>query len=230
MILIRADAGAAVLPDLPDPPPPPGAGPRWRPAGHVGLVRAVLAAAADRGWRLSNFKHHLAAGGADLAASWDAEAAWVEPPPGAAFSVGVVNSNARHFALRLYAGLRYSKEGFGLALAEVPLGRHTAGHDPEAEVREAVRGLNLRRLAAAVARLEKAVLSERRAAEVLVTAGRRRLLPWGRLGRAELCWRHGEKTAWRLLRCLARECARNPPLRQLPQLFALYKLLDPRAD
>jgi len=72
--------------------------------------------------------------------------------------------------------------------------------------------------------------------EILMEAGRNRLMPWSRIGAVDKEYRnptfaeHGRDTSWALLNAFTHTVKRNPPIEQMNQMNRFRALLPNARD
>jgi hypothetical protein len=199
---------------------PEGAGEYWAELPHHALLAGLRGALAARSLEagepvaaLNPDRRDMAAA-VPLAVSVEGMPAWV----------GLVNSNARRFALRAYLGVT-TGEGAGLPLLQLLRQRHSLGMGdvPEriaAKVRPGLAGMP-----AVVRRLKGRLLEAGERDRLLLRAAREGLITWTRLGRAAALFSAREQTCWELLACLALAGQIAPPLDQLPNNHGMRRIM-----
>lgn len=215
-------------------PPPKQFGKYWRPMPHHQLLASLKRLAAERGWELTNPNIHLNASATDMAATFDIG--------GKGFAalhsivgqtcLGIYNSNAQSRALTLYGGVK------DIPLARIHVGRHSEGVDLEHRLNDALKLFYFSH----AAQFPNVILRAKQtklggdgglptAYELLSDAGRRRLMPWSRIGRIASGYQTTNgKTVWDLLVLFAKVARMNPPLKQMRQVYGFFQLLKGESE
>lgn len=208
---------------------PPRAGGYWKGIRHWDLVNLFLDQLRARQWFFGRLRLAVSKDETNMAGSCDVFPFGLPEIAGADFSLGILNSNSQEFALRLMAGLRVKSSDTGVVLAEFQLGRSTIGNDMKESIDKALGEayLEARLFRPKVDQLQVERLSERQVVDLLIRVGRKGLLPWSRVGAADVLFRvAAEKTAWNLLVSFAEAAKMNPPIQQMDQLLKIYQMIS----
>lgn len=220
---------------------PGNAGRRWMPIQHGELVDTIKDEVLTRGWRVEQELFSLSQDASSMAgALLLSRVKGVEEVPGVSLALGFLNDNARRKALKLTVGGQVMCCLNGMCTGDILLTRlHDYTVDLAAEVDSA-----LDRYAAAAANIPAAVnamrereLAPGEASEILMEAGRRRLVGWSAIGRVDVEYRrptfaeHGKGTSWALLNAFTYAARKNiHPTRQMETYTAFRAMLPGGAE
>ena len=192
-----------------EPVTPEGAGRRWQPIPHGELVDTIKDEVLTRGWRVREELFSTARDGADMAGALLIEGVRGVPEvPGLTLALGFIHSNARRKALQLTVGASVACCTNGICTGTILLNRvHDRTVDLPTEVEAAVDRYvaGAKVIPAVVRELRERPITTAEASEVLMEAGRRRLVGWAAIGRVDREYRrptfaeHGRDTSWALL-------------------------------
>ena len=214
---------------------PAGAGSHWAGMQHGDLIDTLDDSIMMRaGWSLGDMKFSLSADQFDMAATCTVNIDDCPAPDGQSLSIGLLTSNARRRALTMVVGTEVAVCTNGMCTGEIVLQqKHVKGadlfdtfdqaltkyHDKAKEIKTIVAGLQEREL----------VGSE--PDQILMEAGRRKLLSWGRIGHVDAEYRsprhteHGTGTAWCMLNAFTEIVKAANPLRQMAHIDTFRTLL-----
>jgi len=205
---------------------PKNAGSRWQAIQHAELVTEIKQEVERRGWRVKDQKFSIARDGADMAGAL--QLTHVKDVPavrGATLSLGFLNSNARRKALRITVGLEITCCTNGMCTGDILLNRvHDHTVDLPIEIQRALDRYTIaaQHLPSTVSKLRERRLTRAEASEVLMSAGRARLVGWTAIGRVDREYRkptfkqHGKDTSWALLNAFTYAARKNiAPTRQM---------------
>lgn len=191
---------------------PATAGSRWVGIQHGDLADAIRDEVAVRGWEVTEEAYAVGGkDGADLAGAlgikikgWDGGSAF----EGMGMSLGFLHSNARRRALRLTVGARIACCNNGMCTGEVIMRRqHDRSVNLIDDIEQAVDLFeqHAKALPNAITNMRETEVTPEQASEVLMAAGRNKLVGWATIGRVDEEYRnptyaeHGKDTAWALL-------------------------------
>jgi hypothetical protein len=205
---------------------PEGAGAYWAGTSHHEVLTTTEDIVNAQGFWLKDQVAALSINGLEMAAAWQTD---VITSAGRAW-LGVTNANTGHSACRLWCGLVMPG-----GEAVVPwchhVGRHTTGVDMTDRLAEGVKvWYHWARTLGKV--VENAACKYvNRPEAVLVSAARRKFMPWSRLKYVDKLFSQPRDpkatpkgTVLALLLAFGFVVRRNPPLLQLPQLHGFYQL------
>jgi hypothetical protein len=220
-----------------EPVTPENAGRRWKPVQHGELVDTIKDEIALRGWVVEE----------ELFATAHEEATMVgafllgnvqdvpDVPMGMQLALGFVNDNDRRKALRLTVGASVLCCANGLCTGSIVLNRvHDHTVDLIDEIEDAIGryAIEAAGVTNVVRGLRERELSPAEASEVLMQAGRARLVGWTAIGRVDAEYRHptfvehGLNNSWALLNAFTYTARRNiTPTCQMEAYDAFRKLL-----
>ena len=215
---------------------PPGAGSRWCPIPHAELAETVRAGVLARGWGIEKEVYATGRGDADFAGALLLHGVpGVVATPGTMLSLGMVSSNARRHALKLTVGASVLVCCNGLCTGAMLIRRL---HDHTVALSDDIgRALDaFPEQAAWVPRiidgLRDRYLSCYGASEILMEAGRQRLLGWTAIGQVDAVWRkpthaeYGKGTSWTLYSAFTEVAARHvAPVRQMATTLRFLEML-----
>lgn len=214
---------------------PPNAGRRWQPIPHGVLADTVADECLSRGWRILGEAYSTARDGADMAGAFTLRVPGVEVPAGMDLSIGFLNSNARRRGLRVVVGAQVRVCLNGMCSGEVLLSRV---HDRTCNlVEEVATALDHYTTTAATLTLDVRSLREceiapATASEILLEAGRRKLIGWAAVGRVDAEYRdptfsdHGRDNSWALLNAFTYAARQNiNPVNQMTAYNEFRKML-----
>jgi hypothetical protein len=217
---------------------PESAGSAWKGLAHGELVDTILDDVALRGWTVTGSAWSLDRDGADLSGAFDLDThGEIEMPHGVDLGLGIMTSNARRRALRIYCGGRVAVCNNGLATGEEILRkRHTTRTDFTAEIEAAIDkfALSAKSLADTVARLKSTKLSQVGVNDLIEEAGARKLIAPSRLWNVSREYyrpshaEHGvgsNRSAWTLVNAFTEVSKKTPPSRQMPSIHGFTELV-----
>jgi hypothetical protein len=201
---------------------PRGAGSYWREVNYRDLVNEVLAVAGDLYYQASDLTIATSSDQGEMVASVVLTHPDLVTEVGD-LSVAISTSNNRRRATTFHHGVIVGDVGVPLGL--YPLrARHTARVVVQRDVFQIVRDL-MKRLPGIVKYYKNNVLTMRHRSlpegqvqQLLMDAGRSRIMPWSRIGVIDRLVGAGAVSAWALLLAFAKVAKTNPPLRQLWQI------------
>ena len=207
--------------------PPPHAGHQWEGVAHCDLLNRLTAEFKSRGMLPCEYRTDLSRDGADLTAGFVTPVfpGWQK---GLLGGCSLVSSNARRVALHFYAGVVEEATGTPLVTAQIPGWRYVKGADVEGGVKAAVDGWcqEVEKAADLWAGLKKSPVSPKEVAALLFTVGRKKILPWARIGRVDHAWqKNGVATRWGLVKAFWQVAAISPAQDQMGQCLMFTQLL-----
>ena len=210
----------------------------WKPINHGVLADTVLGEIARTGLRCASAKWAVNDSETDLFG-----AVVFEPrralglPKGTALALALRHSNAGRYALTFGFGAQVFVCSNGMLAAQHTVSRkHTTNVRLEEPIREGLARLleDTQRISDFVAELRATRVPPRLADRVLVEAGRRKLLPWSKLGKVEALWRDNPqrafraRNAWSLYNCFTEVAKDRGAAGQLGTLEGLSGLFEGR--
>ena len=219
---------------------PPRAGSRWRPVAHADLVDVLLDECTLRGWGVLDQKYAVARQGAEMAGALGVQikgtdGASLDLPDGITMGLGFANSNSRRACLRLTMGATVACCTNGMVTGNILLKKkHEGSFDLVDTVADALDqyALSARAVPASIAALRSTTISPAQAADVLMEAGRRKLVGWSAIGRVDAEYNrptfaeHGKGTSWALLQAFTFAARDNiSPVRQMDTYRKFMELL-----
>lgn len=214
---------------------PPKAGSVWKGIQHGEFADLIVETANGMGWEISDMQFSLSNDEADMVAAFELDKLPdLETPAGLKFAMGVVTSNARRVATRLFAGARVAICSNGLATGEVVMEKkHAKGLDLASELKESFSeyARTVARTGWVVQQMKERKLTSQEVEHIIMEAGRRKLMPWARLGFVDHEYRVprfdeiGTGTSWALMNAYTWVVKRHPPLRQMTAMNEFRKLL-----
>lgn len=206
---------------------PKEAGAYWQGIPHGILIDTLFDLIDQRWlWHVSALALEVNNDGLDLVASMNLEIPEHTPPDGMKFSIGLTTSNSRSRRLRIYSGVTIGT--VGIVLGELMLCRkHVIGFDLRRELDQTLDDFvsASRSVPRAIGRLTDRVLDREEYHSLLMTAGRRHLMPWSRLGRIDVLCGPGAHTSWEVLVAFATVVQMNPTIKQMNQVHHFKQLL-----
>lgn len=218
---------------------PAKAGNYWEGIQHGTLVSAFSDEIRSRGWKITDERFSLSKDKADLAGAFGLEIEGVDPPEGQTLSIGFMTSNAMRISTKVLVGTNVTVCHNGLATGEIVMQKkHTHGFNLFQEIEYSLDQYipKARKINHIVTGLQEAELSPTNADEILMEAGRNRLMPWSRIGAVDKEYRnptfaeHGTGTSWALLNAFTHTVKRNPPMQQMEQMNKFRELLPYRDE
>lgn len=147
--------------------------------------------------------------------------------------LGVVNSNNRKRRLQFYGGVEVRVCGNGIVLYNNPIvKKHTINTDLNDIVSTALDAwsVQINSIDSRIEDLKEQRLSNEESDRILLEAGRKKLMPWSRIGQVDKDYVGGckgwkERTAWTLVNAFSLNVKRNPPVDQMAQLMGFVSLM-----
>jgi len=218
---------------------PAKAGAYWQGIPHGALASALVDEIGTRGWVIKGQRFAVSKDKADLAGAFTLDIKGLDAPEGQELSLGFLTSNMMRRSLLLVVGTNVVVCNNGMATGEIVMQRkHTHGFQLFGEIEAALdqyvakaRGIN-----EVVEDLRNNKLRPAQADEILMEAGRNRLMPWSRIGAVDKEYRnptfaeHGRDTSWALLNAFTHTVKRNPPIEQMNQMNRFRALLPNARD
>lgn len=215
---------------------PENAGRRWRPIPHAELASTIRDECLTRGWRIKEERYATARDNADLAGAFLIEGVrGVTVPDGQTLSIGFLHSNARRRALKITVGSSVFVCNNGMCSGSFLL---TRVHDHTVNLIDEVGGAldnyvaAAGRLADGVRALRERPLTRAEASDILLQAGRKKLIGWAAVGRVDAEYRHptfadhGHDNSWALLNAFTYAARGNiSPVEQMSTYDEFRKLL-----
>lgn len=192
-----------------EPTVPADAGRRWRPIKHADLVDTLRDEIVTYGWKVLDEQYAMGEKGAEMVGAFLIDGVrGVAMPAGVRLALGFVNNNARRRALRLTVGASVLCCTNGVCSGSIILNRaHDHSFDLADEVEAAVDRYALAALEMGdmTERLRSYTLAPATASNILMRAGREKLVGWTTIGRVDKEYRnptfaeHGRDNSWALL-------------------------------
>ena len=212
---------------------PDAAGSRWKPIKHSDLIDCFIEKIIQKGWGIEKEFYTTTRNDADLTGAFVfVGTKEVKTPPGAKLSLGFTNSNSRRKALTVYVGIA---EKNGICTDSFILNRrhdHTFILEKEISTTLSNFAKKARLITEVIRRLRRYQIGRDQASEILLKAGRRRLLGWAGIGRADKEFRKpaskefGLGTSWALLNAFVHIASNSlEPCSQLEAYNAFRQLL-----
>jgi hypothetical protein len=222
---------AKIIPTTPE-----GAGRRWRAIPHGELVETIKDECSTRGWRITKELYSTGREGADLAGALLLEGVGgVAVPGGQQLALGFLNSNARRKALQVTVGTSVAVCNNGMCSGNILMSQvHDHSFDLVDEVDTALDRYVLEAggLVAGIEGLRERELAPAEASEILLAAGRAKMVGWAAVGRVDAEYRKptfsdfGVNNSWALLNAFTYAARQNiNPMRQMETYQAFRKLL-----
>ena len=218
---------------------PAKAGNYWEGIQHGTLVTAFQDEIRSRGWKITEERFSLSKDKADLAGAFSLEIEEVTPPEGQTLSIGFITSNAMRIATKVLVGANVTVCRNGLATGEIVMQKkHTHGFNLFQEIEHSLDQYipKAQKINHIVKSFQECEISSTNVDRVLMEAGRKRLMPWSRIGSVDKEYRnptfaeHGKGTSWALLNSFTHPVKRNPPMQQMEQMNSFRELLPYRDD
>lgn len=212
---------------------PEKAGKYWQGIDHYALLTAIYEEATVRSWVMTDTRMTLSKTGTEFAASWKIETRKFSSPD-MSLSIGVVNSNSRRRALKLVGGAVVTVCNNGLAIGDmIRSSKHTTGFDLKTTVKDAFDAFDTEseKFPDLVQDLKKRNLNSLETSRILVEAGRRKLMPWSRLGEVDKEFQNSrfpefrDDSCWALLNAFTWVVKKNPAVHQMTQSQRFLELL-----
>lgn len=215
-------------------PPSRKTGRLWRGITHATLLDTLTEEAKERGWEFHLMRHglHIDTLAVNMVAAADVR---IGTTVSGIYPVGVSNSNGGTDTPKVYAGVWEgdftSHTERGIPLTCYGLGKHTT--HAEGKLRGRVRAAfdriaeDVKKFPSVVKEMKKKKLGGNEANGLLTAAGRKKLMPWSRVGEVDglLRGRGLPVTAWDLLTHFAAVARKNPPLKQMKQVYQFANLV-----
>lgn len=202
----------------------------WEGITHEALLYKIEGFAEDRKWTLDNFTCHLAGPHKEgMAACWDIRRP-EEPPKGTIYCIGVVHSNDKRHGMRLMGGVRIPSMHSSVVLSEYTLGKHTSYKitqlDNEIHKIFVTFARESRSYHKMIAALDDIRLNPSEINDLLMTAGRAKLMGPSRVGQTDKLFSRMEPTAWNLLKCFGVGLKKGEPLLQMPRGYTFTRMAE----
>ena len=220
---------------------PEGAGGSWRGIQHGDLVDTILDEVALRGWGVAEMKFSTHRDGADLVGAMDilpGADSGIDVPPGMAFGLGFMTSNARRRALRVYVGGRVFVCNNGMASGTIVCRKkHSLHTDLTGEIERSLDryAVEAGKLSTMVARMRETHVDPGTVSDLLTEAGEKDMMPKKYLWDVSREFyrpshpEHGEGTVWTLTNAFTEIVKRNPAHSQLSQMANFHRMTMERA-
>jgi len=215
---------------------PKNAGRRWKGISHGELADIIRTEAVGRGWCIREELYSTACKGAEMAGAFLlTQVGEVQAVPGTTFALGFLNSNTRRKALQITVGVSISCCANGMCTGTILLHRV---HDHTVKLVDEVQAAVDRYATAAksipniIKGLRAHRLTPAQASEIIMAAGRQRLIGWAAVGRVDAEYRnptfpeHGLDTSWALLNAFTFAARRNiAPTKQMETYDKFLRML-----
>ena len=213
---------------------PEKAGAYWQGIQHGRLVDVISQQISNRGWSITESRFSLSKDRADLAGAFKLHLPNVETPEGMNLSLGFVTSNAMRKSLKMVVGAVVQVCNNGMATGEIVMQKkHTSGFSLSDEINESLNQYQTRAsmIQETVQALRETEISNEQSDQILMEAGRQRLMPFSRIGAVDKEYRkptfaeHGRGTSWALLNAFTYIVKKNPAQQQMEQMNRFRELL-----
>jgi hypothetical protein len=215
---------------------PANVGGRWQGFQHGQLVCIIMDEIRARGWKINDMQFAMSKDEADLAGAFALSIPKIESIAGQDYSLGFLTSNAQRRALKMVVGTRVACCCNGMVTGEIILNlKHTRTN--EAFLIDEISNASARYLNKAqeiplmINRMRERELGKEEASELLLEAGRLKLLPWARIGCVDQEYRHptfgehGKNNSWALLNAFTHIVKEQNPLNQMDRMNRFRELL-----
>ena len=213
---------------------PTKAGAYWQGIPHGALVNTLADEIRSRGWDVTEQRFSLSKDKGDLAGAFGLNIKDVNLPEGQSLSLGFLTSNMMRRSLMVVVGSKVAVCNNGMATGEIVMQRkHTSGFNLIGEIESALDQYvdKANKISGIVAGMRETELSPTQSDEILMEAGRQRLMPWARIGAVDKEYKnptfaeHGRGTSWALLNAFTYTVKRNPAMEQMNQMNRFRELL-----
>jgi hypothetical protein len=192
----------------------------WAGIPHGKLIDALQNEFRRHGSTPYDCRYDLSRDGADLAASWQSSdyPGWTR---GIEAGFGLVTSNARRRALTFYVGGVETSTGTPIVVEAFQGWKYITGIDLASEASDAVDLWydKVILIGHVIGLLKSEPITKRDVALLLMTAGRKKAIPWSRIGRIDWTWQHnGDATSWGLMKAFWTCASVSPAQDQMGQL------------
>ena len=213
---------------------PTKAGAYWQGIPHGALVNTLADEIRSRGWDVTEQRFSLSKDKGDLAGAFGLNIKDVNLPEGQSLSLGFLTSNMMRRSLMVVVGSKVAVCNNGMATGEIVMQRkHTSGFNLIGEIESALDQYvdKANKSSGIVAGMRETELSPTQSDEILMEAGRQRLMPWSRIGAVDKEYKnptfaeHGRGTSWALLNAFTYTVKRNPAMEQMNQMNRFRELL-----
>ncbi len=213
---------------------PKNAGKFWKGIPHGDLINSILNESERRKWIIIKDRFSVSDDGADMAAAFDIILPDLESPEGTQFALGILANNKRERALRMYAGATITVCRNGFVSGEILLNKkHTTQFDLEDGIEKSLDEyfISIRKMSDIINSLRNHVLSEFEYSYIMIEAGRKKLMPWSRIGEVDKEYRNPsfseweQWSSWALLNAFTYVAKRNPPRKQMDQINKFREML-----
>lgn len=215
---------------------------RWQGVSHGELVNVLIDQGEKLGWTFHNLQCYLNRDRSFMAATLDVnpigvKGSWPSDWNFARPAVGIVHANSGHAAMRLYTGLRVVDGSIGIVTDDYHLIRHTHRRVTEdlpsvvAERLKIFHDQTRKRQGVPFPGSWRQVLRQQRADQILLQAGREKIMPWSRIGQIDQALQKiadkRQVTIFDLLCEFGRAARKNQPRLQLAQLAHFFRIVFP---
>lgn len=203
---------------------PASAGGMWEGTSHSDLIKLTEGHLKSTGLTPYEFRGSVARDGFDVAAGW-----LVSGHPNISRGVpglAVVHSNARRQAMNFYSGT-VTADGVPVVVGIIKGWRAVKDVDRRAELARVFGEWADYQLVSVVVthRLTQEPLTNDRAEAVLMNAGRKKLVPWNRIGLVDAFWRrNGNKTKLGFLAAVWEWVKRSPAHEQMERMYRVTNM------
>ena len=207
---------------------PEGAGKLWGGVSHGALLTALKREFKRHGAKTAPAKAEAYRGDADVVVCFRvAFAGGLVAPEGWDFAVAFTQSNARRHKPWFYLGIQNKLTNTGVVFARVEGDRHTKGTNVNVMARRVCRELAscAKKGLRAWAKADAETPTENEYNAILIKLGRKQIVPWSRVGRADRLF-HGVKESLQdLIVVSGVVIGMNPPIKQPLMLLNAFKCI-----
>lgn len=214
---------------------PSNAGSRWEGIKHGELVAGLQKQCRSRRWKITDSQYHLSRDKFDICGAFALLIPRVRKLRGVRYEMGFVHSNARRKALKIVVGGSVTVCSNGLVAGEIVMHhRHEKCLDWEEKLPVAFDAFKQRvvEMQQDMETLKKDEISKEHIEHTLMETGRRKILPWSRIGTVDVLMNdpqhhamHGEDTSWSLLNAFTQVVKRQNPEHQMDKIREFTELL-----
>lgn len=216
--MIRPHATSRLVPinqwdAIPVTPKPQGVTGKWRVVSHIDAINSLIRMIEDHGWLPGVPEVILSKDNRDCAVTCLVDFPAREPEEEFSHCVCLINQRLPRPTLRFLTGVMVGKVGVVFSRSSR---RNVGGKLSEAMTGFATEFRRIYPLAEGrISLMKKTPMPDAEAVRVLITCGRRGLLPWSRVGLADRLFREGDRTRWGLTLAVCAAVGRSPCFQQV---------------
>lgn len=206
---------------------PDNAGLYWKEINHFKLADSLRNALLDHSWNVTNERYIVSKDSYDFACSFGIDFPKEEENLLFTPHIGVVNSNARRFSTRWFAGVVTPNLGVGVVLFKGDSRKHgpnfLISKENERFVKQCKKAMP--RFLERINSLKSTPVSEPEIVRALILCGRSGIIPWSRIGDAD---RTSQRITnrWGLLVSICHQIERGPPLLQMMRKLRAKRIIE----